>query len=101
MAEDDAFNRKVAETDKSGAVRFGDNWRVCLDAVHRSTGGAGIERGAMEAILKTADPAQLLERAGREQLLSEADQGNRESEFAYSKIREAEREQHRKLKGRA
>ena len=101
MAEDDVFNRKVNEVDKSGATRFGDSWKICLDALHRSTGGVGIERGAMEQILKTPDPAQLLERAGREQLLTEADGGNKESEYNYSKIREAEREQHRKLKGRA
>jgi len=101
MAEDDAFSRKVNEVDKSGATRFGDNWQICLDAVRRATGGAGIARNEMEALLKTADPAQLLERAGREQLLTEADGGNKEAEFAYSKIREAERAAHRRLKGRA
>jgi len=97
----DEFDAKVAAVDKSGKTRFGDNWEVCLDAVRRATGGAGIARQHMEEILKTPDPAQLLERAAREQLLTEADSGNKESEYAYSRIREAEREQHRKLKGRA
>jgi hypothetical protein len=97
---DEKFNRDVAAVEAAGKARFGDAWDTTINAVRRAVGPAGIEEGAMRQILNTADPAGLLHNAGREQLLNEADSGNKESEFAYSEMRAKEREQHRRLKGR-
>jgi hypothetical protein len=97
---DETLNRRIAEVEQQAKTRFGSEaWETALSAVSRATGG-GITADAMKEILKTPDPGNLLFTACREQLLNEADAGSKDSEYAYSKIREKERENHRRLKGR-
>jgi len=98
---DENFNKRLSDLEAQGKQRFGaENWDTTIAAIGRAVGSAGISRPAMDQILQQADPAAFLNNAGREQLINEASNGNRESEMAYSKMRNAEREQWRKLKGR-
>lgn len=95
----DELQDRVAAVDKDGRARFGEHWEKAIGAVARAN-PAGIPVEQMRALLSTPDPAQFLFVAGREQLLVEADNGNKESDHLYSDIRQHEREQHRRLKGR-
>jgi len=98
---DEAFNRKIHEIEESGKSRFGeDNWKLCMEAIRRSTNNAGIPIDSMRQIASTTDPAHLLFTAGKEILLNESDNGNRESEIRYNAIRNEEREAHKRLRGR-
>jgi hypothetical protein len=97
---DAKFNQDVANLDARGKQRYGEKpWADCIDAIAKSVPG-GIPEAAMAQILTQPDPANFIFTAGREALLNRADGGDKEAEYAFAQIRQAEREQHRKLKGR-
>jgi len=101
MSDDPNFNKRLSDLEAQGKQRFGDEgWSTTIAAVGRAVGSAGISRPAMDQILQQADPAAFLNTAGREQLIREASEGNRESDMAYSAMRDKERQAWRKLKGR-
>ena len=96
----DDFQKKLSNVNEQAEARFGkENWNTAVAALHRAL-PQGMSNADMTQILARPDPAGILYAGGREQLLTESDAGNRESELAYSRIRQQEREQHRKLKGR-
>ncbi len=94
----DDFENLVQRIDAEGKQRFGDDWPRLLGAVGRQTGGLTPE--AMKQVLAQPDPAAQLARAGRENLLTEVANGNRDSERAYAEMRERERAEYRRYKGR-
>jgi hypothetical protein len=97
---DDKFNRDIAALNDNAKRRF-EHWEnVSVPALGRAVGENGIPEAQMRQIMDTGNGEQILETAAREQLMKEADDGNKESEFAYREIRQAEREQWRKMKGR-
>jgi hypothetical protein len=98
MIMTDDLTKRVAEVEAQAKVRFGDDWTTALAAVGRATGG--IDPAVMKQLLATPDPASLLMVAGKEQLLVESDAGDKNAEYEFSRIREKERANHRKLRGR-
>ncbi len=92
----------VNALDALGKRRFGETeWGHAIDAIGKAVGATGIPEQGMRQILSEADPAGVIMSAGKEALLQRSDAGDKEAEYQFAAIREKEREQHRKLKGRA
>src|SRR5262249_42882137 len=95
---DDKLHQDCNNLDKACGDRFGaENWTAVKQAYAR---GGGIPEQTMREVMKHGDPGQVLAAGAKERLLIEADEGNRESEIAYSQIRAKEREAWRRMKGR-
>jgi hypothetical protein len=95
----DDFNAKLSAIEQSGQARFGDDWKVSMEALRRAAPN-GIPPADMAQIAAQPDPANTLMWLGRHQLIQEASDGSAESERAYQKIRQAERKAHAEYKGR-
>jgi hypothetical protein len=94
---DNEFNAAVARVEEQGKARYGDeHWRVCIDAIGRTVGAAGIAEGDMRRILAQPDPAQSLYVAGKEALLQQSDAGDAQAERLYRELRAQERSMYRK-----
>ena len=95
---DDKFIQDVNKTEASGKARYGDNrWQACVDAISRQ---GGISEANMREIVTRPDAAGLLYSMGKEALLHQSDNGDHESERIYRMLREEERSQFRKDRGR-
>lgn len=99
MTNDDdyAIANAVNRIEEQGRVRHGEHWQQYIGALQRI--GGFTPEGA-KFLLSQPDPVATVVEAGKEVLLNEADNGNRESEVAYSEAREAERAAYRRLRGR-
>jgi hypothetical protein len=101
----DDLNQKLTAIERSGKARFGEeDWNASIEAVQRAVKqvapGGGLSPADMEAITKNVDPAGTLMQIGRHQLMNEASEGNKESETAYTRLRQKERKAHAEYKGR-
>lgn len=93
---DDNFEARAKDVEAQGRARYGDGWTAIVAAVQRL-------QPTQEAIHRTlADPnaVDVFAAAGKEYLLREMSDGNKQSEISYSSIRTAERERYARLKGR-
>jgi hypothetical protein len=95
----DDLASKLASIDTSGANRFGDDWKVGMEAIKRAAPN-GISPAEMAQIAANPDPAGLLMNLGRHALMQQASDGDKEAEAAYTKIRQRERKAHAEYKGR-
>src|SRR5262249_21371644 len=93
---DEKFDQECAALDAACKTKYGDDWDVMKLALSRA---GGVPEQGMREILKHPDPGQVLAVAAKERLLAESDAGDRSAEIAFSRIREAERAAHRKLRG--
>jgi len=94
---DDKFIQDVNKTEASGKARYGDKWQACIDAIGRQ---GGVSEANMREIVTRPDAAGLLYSMGKEALLHQSDNGDHESERIYRMLREEERSQFRKDRGR-
>jgi hypothetical protein len=98
MADD--FGKKLAAIEQSGKSRFGEkDWDAAMAAIRKAAPN-GIGEAEMRQVAAQADPAQLLFALGKHALIDQASNFDRESEDAYSAIRQAERRKHNERKGR-
>jgi hypothetical protein len=98
---DEKLSREVNAVDAQAKQRFGEEqWATAIDALGKAAGPAGIPEDAMRQILQQPDPAGVLMNAGKEALLQRSDAGDTQAEYEFARIRQAEREQYRKLRGR-
>jgi hypothetical protein len=98
---DEVFKKNLEATEAEGKRLHGESWDVYMAALHRATAQqGGISEGEMRSLLKTGNAANLLAASGRHQLMDEASAGDKQAEMTYSKIRNAERDAYRKMRGR-
>lgn len=90
---------RVQQLDEEGRQRFGDEWSKYIDAIGRAN-PSGIAPEAWRQILARQDAADLVVAGGREALVNMATNGDKEAEYTYGKIREQERQNWRRYKGR-
>lgn len=96
----DDFANRVQKVDADGKARFGEaNWNQMMDAIKAQTNG-GVPVDVMKNVLAQPDPTRLLADGGKEALLSLSDSGDHEAEKTYRVIRQKEREDYRKGRGR-
>jgi hypothetical protein len=104
---DEALDRAAQAVEADGKRRFGEEgWGQSLAAIGKALAAVQKENPDVTAgvVVKEAmrrpDPAGALFLAGREALIGQASEGDHDSENAYSKIRQREREEYRRSKGR-
>lgn len=98
MSDDDyAIGQAVDRIEQQGKIRHGEHWQQYIGALQRI---GGITPEGAKFLLAQPDPVATVVEAGKEVLLNEADNGNRDSELAYSEARQAEREAYKRLRGR-
>jgi hypothetical protein len=95
----DDLSAKLTAIEQSGQARFGDDWKVSMEALKRAVPN-GIQPADMAQIAAQPDPANTLMWLGRHQLMQEASDGSKEAEAAYTKLRQKERRAHAEYKGR-
>jgi hypothetical protein len=109
MDEQQLF-QKAKDLDDAGKARYGDNWSRMIDALGKTGQAAAVQ----QLVLSQSDPTEAIGHLGKQALLLRADalapkgdtfvdsgeQPDRAASAAYSEIRIAERERHRKLRGR-
>ena len=96
----DDFNAKLTAIEQSGKARFGEaDWNTSIEALKRAAPN-GLSASDMAQLAAQPDPAAAIMNIGRHVLMSEASDGNAESERAYTKMRQRERKAHAEYKGR-
>jgi hypothetical protein len=102
---DDAFGKRLLEIEKSLKSADGEqNFNDSMAAVKRA---GGIPADFMQRIAERPDAANVIGTLGREALLAECSKYNEDAalsgaaEKVYSRIREKERSEWRKMKGRS
>ena len=98
---DEQLTRRAEDVEKAGRDKFGNLiWPEMVGALGR----AGIVGEPIAQVIQTPDAVDRIARATREALLNEmssTDTGiSRNAERTYLDLRDAEREQYRKMKGR-
>jgi hypothetical protein len=91
---------KVLEIETEGKSRHGDAWGKYVDAIARANSNNPQLGAAMKEVLGQPDPCAIIAAGGREALINLADQGDEAADRTYAKIREAERQEYRTLRGR-
>jgi hypothetical protein len=99
MEISDQLKARVDEVEKRAKERFGDSYGDRIEALGR----IGVNGDEMARVVADPNAVPLLDTASREALLrlmaDSPDAGvRREAEAAYSRIRSADREAHRKMK---
>jgi hypothetical protein len=100
MDDAEALAAKAKDMEETGKARYGEGWGQAIAAISRNIPRDVSGADVLKEVLKRPDPAGLLFAAGREALISEASEGNHDSEMTYSKIRAQEREAYRISRGR-
>jgi hypothetical protein len=107
MSDDEALARASQAVEEDGKRRFGDEgWSQSLGAIGKALAAVqkdnpGVTAGTVvQAAMQRPDPAGALFTAGREALIGQASEGDHDAEVAYSKIRQREREEHLRARGR-
>ncbi len=99
--ETDPVFARAAQVDDAGKAKFGNGWQTRIAAIGR----VGVDANAMRGIVVQPDAVERLDVAGREALLQIMANGDaataREAEREYNAIRDADRDHHRKMKGRS
>jgi hypothetical protein len=96
----DELVRRVEQVEADGKARYGENWPTLISAIDRAAGGNPQLGAAIHQVLSEPDPAAILAQSGREALVNMASNGDKEAEYTYGKMREAERQAWRRYKGR-
>jgi len=95
---DEKLMQDCQRVEQAGSARYGaDRWKASLDAIGRQ---GGVSEANMRQIVTAPDAAGLLYAMGREALLQQSDAGDHESERIYRQMREDERAEYRKYRGR-
>src|ERR1700720_3785894 len=95
---DEEYNAACNRVHEQGKSKYSDRFESAIDGIRKAAAPhGGVNRDALEAIVQRPDAADELMRAGREAVLS-LSTDDPDMEQAYRKIRQAEREEHRKLK---
>jgi hypothetical protein len=95
----DDFSAKLNAIEQSGKARFGDDWNTSIEALKRAAPN-GLSASDMAQLAGQADPAAAVMLIGRHQLMQEASDGNKESEVAYTKLRQKERRAFAEYRGK-
>jgi hypothetical protein len=101
MSADEELVKAAERVNSDGVRRFGqDRWSQGLAAIGRAL-PPGVDAGeVVKGALRHQDPAGILQTAGREALINEASNGDKEAEATYSSWRAEERKKHAQRKGR-
>jgi hypothetical protein len=85
---DEELARAAQQIEDVGVSRYGkETWGVMVGAIGRS----GVAPSVIAQVLHQPDAFDRLQHAGKEALLKEAENGNREAERIYDGIRQRER----------
>jgi hypothetical protein len=93
---DDDLNAKAQNLETEGERRYGEHWKQAIGAIGRSIPpNSGVSAtDVVKGALRQPDPAAALFDCGRECLIAQASDGDRDAEVAYSKWRSETREAH-------
>ena len=105
--DDEALARAAQAVEEDGKRRFGEEgWGQSLAAIGKAL--AAVQKDnpdvtagtVVQAAMRRPDPAGALFTAGREALIGQATEGDHDAERAYSAMRQKEREEHLRARGR-
>lgn len=98
---EEQLKSRAESVQADGVARFGEkDWGVAVAALSR----ANIKPENLAQVIgeaaTVADASNIIMAGGRDRLIAEASDGDRQAERAYAEIREAERKAYRLSKGR-
>jgi|SRR5271154_4237671 len=97
MSTDLVDETRAAQIETEGRTRFGDDWPRLLGAISKTP---GLNQAALLEVMKQGNAVDLLAAAGRDSLINQASDGDRQADTTYSELRTREREKFRRLRGR-
>lgn len=98
---DEALKARAVDVQADGVARFGErDWGIAVGALSR----CGLKPEHIARVISEAatvsDATNVLMAGGRDRLIAEASDGDRQAQNAYAEMRERERAAYRLSKGR-
>lgn len=99
---EEQLKSRASEVQSDGVARFGEkDWGIAVAALSRANVKPENVAKVIGEAPTVSDAANVLMASGRDQLIREASDGDRQAEIAYSAMRETERKAYRLSKGRS